>query len=82
MMKVAVCSEVRTEHEIALCVPNVDYCCYAFERLILLEQIFLNLQVLRFPRQCRWGFWPSGMWCPVRGYAFRWFKASEWSQHV
>ena len=35
--KVTVCSEVRTEHVIALCVQNVDYCCYAFETLMLLE---------------------------------------------
>ena len=48
MTKVAVCSEVHAGHVIALCVQNVDYCCYAFERLMLLEQIILNLQVLKF----------------------------------
>jgi hypothetical protein len=74
MTKVVVCSEVHTEPVIALCVQHVDYCCYAFARL-LLEQIVLNLQVLRFSHECR-GFRSSGVWCPVRGYAFRWFEAS------
>jgi hypothetical protein len=52
MTKVVVCSEVHTEHVIARCVQYIDYCCYAFERLMLLEQIVLNLQVLRFPHLC------------------------------
>lgn len=45
MTKVTVCSEFHTKHVITLCVQNVGYCCYAFERLMLLEQIILNLQV-------------------------------------
>jgi hypothetical protein len=60
-MKVVVSSELRAEHLIAVSVQDVDYCCYglwyitypqAFERLMLFEEIVINLQVLRFSQQC------------------------------